>query len=435
MLEEAHDLLTYIDSSPSPYHAVASAVARLEAAGFTALDAREAWTLQAAARHYVVRGDGSIAAFVVGQQEPAKGGFRIIGAHTDSPNLRLRPRPQRQGEDYGQLDVAPYGGLLLHTWLDRDLSVAGRVALADAKAADGFRTVLVDLKRPLLRIPNLAIHLSPRLREDGLKLNAETHSSPLFTLKDGPSFMEVLLAELSEIEGTTVEEEQILAFDLMTYDTQPSSLSGPNQEFIHAPRLDNLASCHAALAALIQSSQQQTADFTRVIILNDHEEVGSRSSTGAAGPFLTDLCSGIVEARPVADQQLRHAVARSTMLSVDMAHAYHPNYAEVHTTSHRPLLGGGPVIKTNPNQSYATAAPGSALLAACCRRANVVPQHFVARADMGCGSTIGPISATRLGIETVDLGNPMLSMHSCREMAASTDVEPMIRILGQYFLG
>jgi aspartyl aminopeptidase len=434
-LKPALDLLTFIDSSPTPYHAVDVTARRLEAAGFNKLDPATSWKLASGARHYVTRGDGSIAAFIVGQANPSEAGFRIIGAHTDSPNLRLRPNPQNSKGDYGQLDVEPYGGLLLHTWLDRDLSVAGRVAITDSEAPGGFHMTLIDLKEPLLRIPSLAIHLSPGLREDGLKLNAESHSSPLFTMKDGPAFMSVVATALSEAEGSTVTEDQILAFDLMTYDTQPSALSGPNKEFIHAPRLDNLASCHAALVALIAAAEEKTADFTRLVVFYDHEEVGSHSASGAAGPFLPDLCAAIVSGTGGSSDELRHAVLHSTMLSVDMAHAVHPNYGAVHTGNHRPLLGAGPVIKSNPNQAYATAAPGAALVAACCRRADVVPQHFVARADMGCGSTIGPISATRLGIETVDLGNPMLSMHSCREMAASADVEPMIRILREYFLG
>ncbi len=425
------DLLAFIDRSPTPYHAVASAAERLEKAGFSRLEESELWSLSAAARHYVVRAGGSLAAFEVGLRAPAEAGFRVVGAHTDSPNLRIKPIPDVHTDGYHQLAVEPYGGVLLHTWLDRDLSLAGRVSLREQ---DQTSTRRVDFERPLLRVPSLAIHLNREIRDDGLKLNAQRHLVPVLGLSDEGSLAELLCDELAKDGGKRPGPEELLAYDLMAYDTQPSTRSGANGEFIHAPRLDNLASSHAALVALQGAVEAGPAEATRLVVLYDHEEVGSRSSQGAAGTFLEDtlarLASGVDAAGP---QNLARAVARSWLVSADMAHAVHPNYADRHEPAHWPRIGCGPVIKTNTNQAYATDAESAGFFAALCARVGVVAQHFVARSDLGCGSTIGPISAARVGIRTVDVGAPMLSMHSCREMAGAGDVQPMIDVFGAFF--
>jgi aspartyl aminopeptidase len=334
-------------------------------------------------------------------------------------------------DGYHQLAVEPYGGVLLHTWLDRDLSLAGRVSVREKDRTSMRR---VDFERPLLRVPNLAIHLNRELRDDGLKLNAQRHLVPVLGLSDEGTLAELLCDELAKDGGKRPSPEDLLAHDLMAYDTQPSRRSGPNGEFIHAPRIDNLASTHAALVALQRAVEAGPAEATRLVVLYDHEEVGSRSSQGAAGPFLEEtlarLASGVEAAGP---QNLARAVARSWLVSADMAHAVHPNYADRHEPAHRPRIGAGPVIKTNTNQAYATDAESAGFFAALCARVGVVPQHFVARSDLGCGSTIGPISAARVGIRTVDVGAPMLSMHSCREMAGAADVQPMIDVLEAFF--
>ena len=431
----ASDLLTYIDRSPTPYHAVAETVRRLAGGGYVALREDELWELAPGDRRYVVRGDGSLIAFQVGNRSPAEGGFRILGAHTDSPNLRLKPLADVACHGYRQFGVEPYGGVLLHTWLDRDLSLAGRISLR-AGGAGGTRNVLLDFGRPLLRVPNLAIHLQRELRTEGLKLNPQRHLVPVAGLEDAPPLRDLIVSELRAQDLAQVESDAVLGYDLMAYDVQPSGLSGARGEFVCAPRLDNLASCHAATSALLTSTPPSEFPFTQMMVLYDHEEVGSRSAQGAAGSLLADALERTVTGFKGGEPQgVARALARSMLLSVDMAHAVHPNYAERHEPGHRPLIGKGPVIKQNANQAYASDAPGAALFAALCTHQGFAPQYFVTRSDLPCGSTIGPISAARVGIRTVDVGNPMLSMHSCREMAGAADVEPMIGVLRLFLEG
>lgn len=426
------DLLDYIRASPTPYHVVAESVRRLTAAGFTPLRGEDEWSLGPGDRRWVSRHDGSLVAFEIGTESPTTGGFRVVGAHTDSPNLRLKPLPETTSHGCVQLGVEPYGGLLLHTWLDRDLSVAGRVLWLE----DGsMRSALIDFARPLLRIPNLAIHLQREVREEGVKLNPQLHAAPLLGLSEGTHFSDLLAAELRAASGTDIAPPQVLSSDLMLYDTQPPALGGAERELILAPRLDNQASCHAGLVALLRAPAELPR-CTRVLVLYDHEEVGSRSARGAAGPLLAEVLARIVAAvKGGAPQGIERALAGSLMISADMAHAVHPNYADRHEPGHRPRLGRGPVLKTNAGQAYATDADSGALFTALCRDAGIEPQHFVVRSDMACGSTIGPITAARLGIRTVDAGNPMLSMHSCREMAGAADVAPMIEVLARFYAG
>ncbi len=431
MADPVADLLSYIDRSPTPYHAVAETAARLEAAGFTEAHEADLWEHEPGAKHYVVRAGGSIVAFEVGRAAPSAAGFRIVGAHTDSPNLRLKPSADRDAQGYRQLAVEPYGGVLLHTWLDRDLSLAGRVTV---EAAGGVETHLIDFGRPLLRVPNLAIHLYNELRENGLKLNAQQHMVPVLGLEGGPGLRELLATELRARELADVQPGAVLSFDLMAYDTQPSGLLGARGEFINAPRLDNLASSHAGLTALLRASSQGESAATRMLVLYDHEEVGSRSAQGAGGSFLADALDRCVQAYKGGEAQgLSRAVSQSRLISADMAHAVHPNYADRHEPGHKPMIGKGPVIKINSNQAYASDAETAGEFAALCRGVGVEPQHFVTRSDLGCGSTIGPISAARVGVRTVDVGNPMLSMHSCREMAGTEDVAPMIDVLTAFY--
>ncbi len=435
MSEAVTDLLSFIDASATPYHAVAESVRRLQDAGFSPLFEDALWDLTPGQRGYVVRHDGSLIAFSMGDTSPVEGGFRVVGAHTDSPNLRVKPIADAEVQGYRQIAVEVYGGVLLHTWLDRDLSLAGRVTL---RGESGVHTRLVDFERPLLRIPNLAIHLQRELKTDGLKLNAQKHMPPIVGLEGTGSLAQLLAAELARDGEGVVAESDILAFDLMTYDVQRSSLVGADEEFICAPRLDNLASCHAALSALLSSVEASTGSATRVAVMYDHEEVGSRSAQGAAGSFLASTLDRLVAGqggRSEAEtaQAGARALARSMLISADMAHAVHPNFVDRHEPGHRPQIGKGPVIKLNANQSYATDAQTSGEFAELCGRIGITPQYFVSRTDLACGSTIGPITAARVGIRTVDVGNPMLSMHSCREMAGAADVVPMIDVLQLFY--
>ena len=429
MSDAADDLLRFIDRSPTPYHAVAEVTRRLAAAGFRSLDEGELWMLAPGDARYVVRGGGSLLAFVVGERQPAEAGFHWIGAHTDSPNLRVKPAPDLEREGYQQLALEPYGGVLLHTWLDRDLSLAGRVSAA---TPTGLVTRLVDFRRPLLRVPNLAIHLQREIATEGLKLNAQTHAVPVLGMAGGPPLAELLAAELAG--APAVSARDVVGFDLMAYDVQPAARAGARGELLFAPRLDNLASCHAGVSALVAARAGPLPAWTNGIVLYDHEEVGSRSAEGAAGSFLADGLGRIVASvAGEAKQGLARAVARSLLISADMAHAVHPNYADKHEPGHRPRLGGGPVLKVNANQAYASDGPGIGFVTTLARQCGFEPQHFVTRSDLACGSTIGPIAAAQVGMRTVDLGNPMLSMHSCRELAAAADVEPLLALLGRFF--
>jgi aspartyl aminopeptidase len=422
----ANDLLAYIDASPSPFHAVLETQARLEAAGFRQLDEREAWTLAPGDRAYFVRDGASIAAFEIGTAPPEEAGVRLIGAHTDSPTLRIKPQPEIVREGYRQLGVEVYGGALYSTWLDRDLSIAGRVVLQGEGVQ--LESQLVRVEDLVLRIPNLAIHLN-RGVNDSFQLNAQQHLVPVCGLGERAGFsLRERLARALEQRGVRVKAERILGWDLSLYTVEPGRIGGLADELIFAPRLDNLASCHAALSALLASAGPRP--HTRAIVLFDHEEVGSQSARGAGSLILRALLSRILDVfGPASETRLTRTVARSFLLSGDMAHGVHPNYADRHEPGHRPLLGQGPVIKLNSNQGYGTDGETWALIEQLSAAVQAKVQRFVVRSDLGCGSTIGPISAARLGRRTVDLGNPMLSMHSAREMAAVADVEPMIRIL------
>jgi aspartyl aminopeptidase len=413
------DLLSFIDASPTPWHAVRETARRLHDAGYKELDEREAWRLAPGERAFVVRGGGSIIALRLGARPSL--GFVIVAAHTDSPGLRVKPRPEVAGKQLA-LGVEVYGGPLLHTWLDRDLSLAGRVALR------GGRTALVHIPR-IGRVPALAIHLDRVVNTEGLKLNPQTHLRPLLALDAElePSAFQLRLSEAVAEQGE--DPEGILAWDLALFDAQPSAVGGARNELVFAPRLDNLASCHAALTALLEAPAR---DETQVCVLYDHEEVGSESASGAASQFLLSVLERVSALDSTAPDATARALARSFLVSADMAHALHPNYAEKHDEQHAPLLAKGPVIKVNVSQRYATDGLSQAVFAEACQSVGVSHQRFVSRNDQPCGSTIGPITAARIGIRTVDVGNPMLSMHSARELCAAADVGPMIRVLTEY---
>ncbi|MFW6067905.1 MAG: M18 family aminopeptidase [Myxococcota bacterium] len=428
MTDAADDLLHFIAASPTPFHATAEAARRLEAAGYRRLEEAEPWALAPGERVYVVRGESTLGAFELGTDPPSEAGVHLVGAHTDSPNLRIKPQPQLEAEGYHQLAVEVYGGVLLHTWLDRDLSMAGRVALRSHGA--GVRTALVDFGRALLRIPSLAIHLDRSVNQEGLKVDPQKHLAPVLALAaDGPRDLRHMLA--AQLGDTSPED--ILGWDLCLHDVQPPARCGPDGEMLLAPRLDNLASCHAALQGLLLAGGER--ERTRGIVLYDHEEVGSRSARGAASPFLRTVLERLVRALTPesGDDGFARAMACSFVVSADMAHAVHPNHADRHDPQHRPLLGRGPVLKVHTSQAYASDAEGWGRFEALCRAADVTPQRFVSRNDLPCGSTIGPITAAELGVPTVDVGNPMLSMHSCREMAAAADHPKMISVLRRFF--
>ena len=420
------DLMQYLDDSVTAYHAVLAAIAKLEASGFQQLHERDAWELEPAGKYFVVRGQSALAAWQMG---PASGtGVRLIGAHTDSPGLHLKPNAQYDQSGYVQLGVEVYGGPLLASWTDRDLSLAGRVIVRDSGklVVRPFRS-----ERVLLRVPQLAIHFNREVNDKGLLLNKQTHMPPIFALQTSSeeTVHQDLIKDLIQTE-LDIPREAIATWQLECYDTQRAALSGLHSEFLVSGRIDNLTMCHAALEALVAAPAQISQ--TAMIALFDNEEIGSSTSNGAASSFIRDMIHRVVDQ---GDQKhaLQRALAQSVCISADGAHGVHPNYADHHDPRHAVKLNQGPVIKVNANHRYATDAMTSAMFETLCAEVEVPVQHYAHKTDLPCGSTIGPITATGLGIPVVDVGNAMLSMHSIREMAGVEDHGMMIRVLSTFF--
>lgn len=418
------DLLDFIDASPSPWHVVATSSERLTKAGFKALNESEAWQLETGGRYFVTRGGSSIIAFTIGQNSLPISGFNMVGAHTDSPGLRLKPHAAFSSDGLIRIGVEVYGGPILATFADRDLSMAGRV---NVRTANGFETRLIKFDKPLLRLPNLAIHMNREVNDKGLKFNKQTELPLLFG--ESANGVEADAQFLGHIaKSIKVEVKDIINFELNVFDTQKGIIWGANQEFIADSQLDNLASCHAALSALLANKKPNN---TAICALFDHEEVGSESATGASGSFLADIVERI-SLHLNKEEKLR-TLANSFFISADMAHAFHPNHAGSYEPCHHVHINKGPVIKTNANQRYATNAESAARFIRLCEQAGVPYQQYAHRTDLGCGSTIGPIVASRLGIASVDVGSPMWAMHSIRESAGVLDHAYMIKVLTTYY--
>ena len=418
------DLLDFIDASPSPWHVVTTSSERLTKAGFKALNEYEAWQLETGGRYFVTRGGSSIIAFTIGQNSLPISGFNMVGAHTDSPGLRLKPHAAFSSDGLIRIGVEVYGGPILATFADRDLSMAGRV---NVRIANGFETRLIKFDKPLLRLPNLAIHMNREVNDKGLKFNKQTELPLLFG--ESANGIEADAQFLGHIaKSIKVEVKDIINFELNVFDTQKGIIWGANQEFIADSQLDNLASCHAALSALLANKKPNN---TAICALFDHEEVGSESATGASGSFLADIVERI-SLHLNKEEKLR-ALANSFFISADMAHAFHPNHAGSYEPCHHVHINKGPVIKTNANQRYATNAESAARFIRLCEHAGVPYQEYAHRTDLGCGSTIGPIVASRLGVASVDVGSPMWAMHSLRESTGVLDHAYMIKVLTTYY--
>ena len=425
--QQAQALLDFIDASPSPWHAVSHIVEQLKSNGFKPLIENQPWQFRKNGKYYVVRDGASIIAFIVGDKPIAESGFKIVGAHTDSPGLRLKPKAAFVSEGTAQLGVEVYGGPILATFTDRDLSLAGRVV---ARHSNGLHTHFVRLHEPMVRLPNLAIHMNREVNEKGLVLNKQI-GLPLifgFATDSGEAHHQLASALAQQIN---ISPENILTWDLNVYDTQKGVLWGINQEFIANSQLDNLASCHAAIEALIAT---QKPDATSICALFDHEEVGSESATGASGSFMMDVMARICASTNTSEEDRLRGIANSFFISADMAHAFHPNHSGSYEPCHYAHVNQGPVIKTNANQRYSTNAETAARFIALCAAAGVPYQQYAHRTDLGCGSTIGPILAAQLGMAAVDVGNPMWAMHSIRESAGALDHLYMTQVLMQHFV-
>jgi aspartyl aminopeptidase len=401
------DLIAYLDASPSPWHAVESTIARLP--GFERLDETDAWQDLPDAG-YVVRG-GAIVAWRLpaGGVDPTAG-LRIVGAHTDSPCLRVKPRPDTGNVGWKQLGVEVYGGILNNSWLDRDLGIAGRIVRADGT------TAVVDSGAAVARVPQLAVHLDRDVNAGGLVLDTQQHLTPVWGV--GVVQPGEFVAWLEELAGGASAGEVPSWWELCLYDVQGAAVIGADRSLLASGRLDNQLSCWAASSALRDAP---AGAHISMIVLNDHEEVGSSSTTGAGGPLLEAVIERLVTARGGSADDLHRALASSMCVSADNAHAVHPNYPERHEQGHRPMVNAGPAIKVNSNQRYATSSVTAAAFQRACETADVPWQVFVSRNNMPCGSTIGPITSTRLGVPTVDVGVPQLSMHSARELCGVDD--------------
>lgn len=409
-------LRSFLDASPTPFHATRGIAAALEAAGWRRLEEAEPWDVGPHEKVFVVRNGSSVVAVRTGADPAA--GLRMVGAHTDSPALKLKPEPVLAEQGYLRLGAEVYGGVLLNPWFDRDLSLAGRVHYLDGEGR--LRTTLVDFETPVAVIPSLAIHLD-REANQNRSVNPQKDTVPLLArLGDGERpDLRALLAERIAADGTRVD--RVLDFELSFYDTQRAAVVGLHGEFLASARLDNLVSCWCGLQALLHSDDGAPA----LLVCNDHEEVGSASSSGAAGPFLRT----VLERLTGSPEGLARLVARSMLISADNAHGVHPNFPDRHDGNHGPRLGGGPVIKVNANQRYASNSATQALFRDLCRRQEVPVQSFVTRTDLACGSTIGPITATELGVATLDVGVPQFAMHSIRELCAVSDPVHLARAL------
>ncbi|WP_339512869.1 M18 family aminopeptidase [Pseudomonas sp. RL_15y_Pfl2_60] len=415
-------LIDFLKASPTPFHATSNLALRLEAAGFQRLDERDTWHTEAGGQYYVTRNDSAIIAFKVGKRPLTEAGIRLVGAHTDSPCLRVKPHPELQRHGFFQLGVEIYGGALLAPWFDRDLSLAGRVTFRrDGKV----ESQLINFELPIAVIPNLAIHLN-REANSGWEINKQTEMPPILAQVAGtePVDFRALLANQLALEHS-LNADAVLDYELSFYDTQPAAVIGLNRDFIAGARLDNLLSCYAGLQALLSAGEAETC----VLVCTDHEEIGSSSACGADGPMLEQVLRRVIPQ----DQDFVRTIQRSLLVSADNAHGIHPNYPDKHDENHGPKLNAGPVIKINSNQRYATNSETAGFFRHLCLENEVPVQSFVVRSDMACGSTIGPITASQLGVRTVDIGLPTFAMHSIRELAGSHDLAHLVKVLSAFY--
>ena len=426
--EYTEGLLKFIQASPTPFHVVAAMKQILDSEGFIQLKESEVWTTVNPGRYYVTRNDASIIAFSL-TNNLAENGFHMVGAHTDSPCLKVKPTPEIVQNSYFQLGVEVYGGALLNPWFDRDLSIAGRVSYLDRQ--EQIQSCLIDFEQAIAIIPSLAIHMDREANETH-SINKQTDLPPVLMklpddekhMKATPDFRELLLKIIGK-QNPEADAVKVLDFELAFYDVQPPAVIGLHQDFIAAARLDNLLSCYTGLLSLLKAGENSNC----MLVCNDHEEVGSVSTSGAMGSFLVSVLQRLCTTA----EELARTVDHSMLISADNAHGIHPNFADKHDHNHGPILNQGPVIKVNANQRYASNSETSAVFRNLCEQADVPVQSFVVRSDMACGSTIGPLTAAETGIKTIDVGVPTFAMHSIRELAGRWDGYYLYRALREYF--
>lgn len=418
------ELCQFLERATTPFHAVELMSTALADAGFKALEESGNWEIEPGGKYYLQRNGSSLVAFIAGSKSGPMAGLRMVGAHTDSPCLMVKPTPEKSRQGYFQLGVEVYGGALLNPWFDRDLSLAGRVSFETQEGQ--LASALIDYRRSIAIIPSLAIHLD-REANKNRKINPQTDILPVICQLQGeekPDFRSFLQAQLLQ-EHPDCGVKRVLDYELSFYDTQAPAIIGLNENFIASARLDNLLSCFTGLQALLQS----TGEHSSLLVCNDHEEVGSLSAAGAQGPLLSTVLKRLVNG----DREYAALTDRSMMISADNAHGIHPNYADRHDDNHGPILNAGPVIKINANQRYASNSETSGFFRLLAGKEDVPVQSFVVRTDMACGSTIGPITAGVTGVRTLDIGVPTFAMHSIRELAGVSDAWNLSRVLQRYF--
>jgi len=426
--QQVQHLLDFIDASPSPWHVIKSVEAQLASFNFKKLDETLSWSLESGGRYYVVRDESSVIIFVLGQKPLVETGFKMIGAHTDSPGLRIKPNAATGVDGLLRLAVEIYGGPILATFTDRDLSLAGRVSYKDKN--NNIVSALINFDRPLLRLPNLAIHMNRMVNEEGLKLHKQNELPLILSALAQECLPQTYFSELLQ-EQSACEAARILSWDLAVYDTQKGVFWGAENEFYANSQLDNLASCHAALQGLLDDTVLEN-EATLICAFFDHEEIGSESNKGADGSFLGDVLKRISLVTENNKEDFTKALAKSFMVSADMAHAYQPNFPLAYDPDHKVFVNKGPVIKVNANQRYSTESVSQAMFVDWCEQAGVPYQKYSHRSDLACGSTIGPITSARLGIRSVDVGNPVWAMHSIRESAGVLDHGYMIKVMKKF---
>lgn len=426
-------LLKFLDASPVNFLAARNIACELEQNGYRRLDPQQPLgELKAGDKVYVTKNDSSVYAFHLGRKPLAETGFHMICAHSDSPTFRVKPHAEMTGEGgLVRLNTEVYGGPILSTWFDRPLTLAGRV-IVRGKDTMSPETMLMHVRRPLLQISNLAIHFNRQVN-DGVKLSKQKDMLPLLglinnELEQGNLLMNVIVEELSK--QRPVSHEDILDFDLYLADTQPACTFGVHDEFISSGRLDDLSMCFAGLEALIAAPE---SDTTQVLAIFDNEETGSQTKQGAGSPFLASMLMRIARQQSGTEEAYWQAVERAFMISADNAHAFHPNYAEKYDPTNHPMLGGGPAIKFNASQKYASDAVSAAIFAEICRKAGVPCQRFVNHSDVAGGSTLGNILASTVPLRGVDMGNAILGMHSCRETGSVADHEYCVRAFTEFY--
>ncbi len=429
MNTQVKDLLDFIDNSPSPYHAVKSVEEQLTQFNFKRLDEKQKWTLASQGRYYVIRDDSSIVFFTVGEKSLAENGFKILGAHTDSPGLKIKPNPENIANGLLRLGVEVYGGPILATFTDRDLSLAGRFSYKSI--AGIICSQLVCFEQALLRLPNLAIHMNKKVNVDGLKLDKQNELPLIISNTIDEQVPHDYLKHLIQ-KASGIKAEQILSWELNVYDTQKGSFWGDELQFYADSQLDNLASCHAGLLAMLDETILLSGN-TQVCAFFDHEEIGSGSTKGADGSFLPDILQRIALSTELGSEDYQRALASSFMISADMAHAYQPNFPSAYEPEHKVMVNKGPVVKVNVNQRYTSESISEAMFIDWCEQTDSPYQKYSHRTDIACGSTIGPMLSAKLGVRSVDVGNPMWAMHSIRESAGVHDHKYMINVLKCFF--